>query len=113
MVNAGEHLDLAALTELKNIMGDEYSLLVETFLNDSSQRLKIIAEAVKAGDPDAIRRGAHSFKGSAGNMGAVKLTLICKALEELGINGLVQGTDRLVEELENEYQQVSQALLDN
>jgi HPt (histidine-containing phosphotransfer) domain-containing protein len=110
MTDATEHLDLDTLKELKIIMGDEYSLLLETFINDSVIRIKTVAEAVAAQDPDTIRRAAHSLKGSAGNMGAVKLSLICKSLEELGASGSVQGASLLLEEMQNEYLLVSQTL---
>ena len=110
MADATAHLDLDALKELKTIMGDEYSLLLETFLNDSVQRIRTIAEAVAAQDPIAIRRAAHSFKGSAGNMGALRLALICKSLEEIGANGDIQGASSLLEDMHNEYRLVSQAL---
>jgi HPt (histidine-containing phosphotransfer) domain-containing protein len=110
MTDASEHLDLDTLKELKVIMGDEYSLLLETFINDSVVRIKTIAQAVAAQDPDAICRTAHSLKGSAGNMGAVRLSHICKALEELGASGSVQGASVLLEDMQNEYQLVSLAL---
>lgn len=110
MADATEHLNLDTLKELKIIMGDEYSLLLETFINDSVIRIKTVAEAVAAQDPDAIRRAAHSLKGSAGNMGAVSLSLICKSLEELGASGSVQGASVLLEEMQNEYLLVSQTL---
>jgi HPt (histidine-containing phosphotransfer) domain-containing protein len=109
MTDATEHLDLDTIKELKIIMGDEYSLLLETFINDSVIRINTVAEAVAAQDPDAIRRAAHGLKGSAGNMGAVRLSLICKSLEELGASGIV-GAKLLLEELQNEYQLVSLAL---
>lgn len=110
MTGAGEHLDLDILKELKTIMGDEYPLLLETFINDSVARIATVADAVAAGDPDAIRRTAHSLKGSAGNLGATRLSLICKSLEELGATGAVEGAQLLLEDLQNEYQQVSHAL---
>ena len=110
MTDATEHLDLDTIKELKIIMGDEYSLLLETFINDSVIRINTVAEAVAAQNPDAIRRTAHSLKGSAGNMGAVRLSLICKSLEELGASGIVQGASLLLEEMQNEYQLVSRAL---
>jgi HPt (histidine-containing phosphotransfer) domain-containing protein len=91
-------------------MGDEYNLLVETFVNDSSQRLKTIAEAVASGDPEAIRRSTHSFKGSAANMGAIRLSQICKTLEELGASGEVNGTEQLLADLQQEYLMVASAL---
>ena len=110
MADASAHLDLDALNELKQIMGEEYALLMETFVNDSTMRLKAIKAAVAARDADAIRRSAHSFKGSAANMGAFRLTQLCKSLEELGASGGADGSDSLLKEMQLEYQQVALAL---
>ena len=112
MGDASEHLDLSALAELKSIMGDEYSLLVETFVNDSTQRLKTIGEAVASGDPESIRSSTHSFKGSAANMGARRLSLICKTLEDLAATGEVNGCEQLLGEMHAEYLMVSRALVE-
>lgn len=106
----GEHLDLDALNELKQVMGDDFSLLVDTFTNDSVARIESISEAIASGEPDAIRRSAHSFKGSSGNMGAPRLTELCRLLEELGHNGQVEGSHELMEQIVEEYEQVKQAL---
>ena len=110
MIDAAEHLDLEAIKELKIIMGDEYSLLLETFINDSVVRIKAIADAVAAQDRDAIHRLAHSLKGSAGNMGAVRLARICKSLEEMATSGVVHDASLLLEDMHNEYQLVSDSL---
>ena len=109
-MTAEQHLDLDALDELKDVMGDEFSLLISTFVDDSTVRLETIKEAVLSGEPDAIRRTAHSFKGSASNMGAVRLTELCRSLEELGHEGKSEGANSLYEDLVVEYQQVQQAL---
>ncbi len=105
-----QHLDLDSLNELKGIMGDEFSLLVETFTNDSIVRIEGIQEAVKANDPEAIRRAAHSFKGSAGNMAAPRLTALCRSLEEMGYNGIVDGCQEILDDIKDEYAQVKEAL---
>lgn len=107
---ADQHLDIEALDELKQIMGDEFSLLIDTFINDSIVRLETIKEAVVAEDPEAIRRTAHSFKGSAGNMGARHLTDLCRRLEELGHSGSSNGAESLLEQLTTEYESVKGAL---
>lgn len=109
-MTAEQHLDLEALNELKEVMGDEFSLLITTFIDDSVTRLDTIKSAVQSADPEAIRRTAHSFKGSASNMGALQLTDHCRRLEELGHSGTSDGADVIFEKLVAEYQQVEQAL---
>lgn len=110
MTSNGKHLDADALRELKQVMGDDFSLLIDTFLNDSQVRLKAIDDAISAGDSDALRRGAHSFKGSASNMAAPLLAELCKELEELGREGEVSGAPDLFEQVKREYHVVLEAL---
>lgn len=105
-----EHLDLAALQELKAVMGDEFSLLVETFENDSVLRIDAMTVAVNSGEPEAIRRAAHNFKGSASNMAAPALAELCRAMEELGRNGRSDGSEQLLQQVIQEFAKVKQAL---
>lgn len=106
----GKHLNKDSLNELKTIMGEEFSNLLETFRVDSAQRIQSIYAAVESGDGEAIRRAAHSFKGSAGNMGAVTLNELCRQLEELGGMGGGDGAADLARAIEEEYQLVSTEL---
>ena len=106
MTGTGQHLDMDALNELKQVMGDEFSLLIETFENDSVLRIEAIREAVATADPDAIRRAAHNFKGSAGNMGAAQLAELCRQMENRGVNRQSAGSEQLLEEIIDSYGQV-------
>ena len=110
MGQAAEHIDLDALKELQAVMGDEFSLLIETFTSDSVLRIEGIRAAVATADPESIRRAAHSFKGSAGNMGAVRLTELCRTMEEEGHQGSTAGCENLLNEIEAEYAQVQSVL---
>lgn len=110
MEAAEQHVDLEVLQELRDVMGDEFSALVQTFARDSQLRIEAIRVAVQQKDPDSIRRTAHSFKGSASNMGAPRLTRLCRALEELGRNGQSDGSASLLTQIEVEYRHVLQAL---
>ncbi|EEF27330.1 conserved hypothetical protein [Ricinus communis] len=104
------HLDQAATQELRNIMGNEFALLVQTFIRDSAQRIEAIRSAVTGVDADALRRAAHSFKGSAGNMGAPRLAELCRSLEELGRVGDATSAFPLIDELVIEYGAVEREL---
>jgi HPt (histidine-containing phosphotransfer) domain-containing protein len=110
MASASNHLDVNALNELKEVMGDEFSLLIETFLNDSVTRVETIQQALATGEADQIRRAAHSFKGSASNMGAIHLAAKCRDLEEMGKDGQLGGAEALFEEIKAEFEQVKVAM---
>lgn len=72
-------LDLIALQELQMIMEDEFALLLTTFVRDASARIQEL-EAARS-DWTALRRAAHSFKGSSSNIGALALSEYCLNLE--------------------------------
>lgn len=97
------HLDPTVIQELRMIMGGDFSLLVQTFVRDSAQRIESIRDAIREADPDALRGAAHSFKGSAGNMGATRLAAICRTLEESGRLGEIGGIGSALAELVSEY----------
>ncbi len=110
MADSGQHLDLEVISELKDVMGDEFPLLVDTFVNDSALRIAAINDAVSSGEPESIRRAAHSFKGSASNMGAVHLAKLCGSLEERGRSGETVGIEQLAEDISSTYRDVKEAL---
>ena len=74
-----EHLDLDALSALREVMEDAYPQLLDTYLDDSEQRLQSLREADKAAQLVDV---AHSLKGSSSNMGALKLVALCGELEK-------------------------------
>ena len=104
------HLDQTATQELRNIMGGDFGLLVQTFIRDSAQRIQAIRNGIHAADADMLRRAAHSFKGSAANMGAPRLADICRALEEAGRLGEAANMHPLIDELVQEYGAVEREL---
>lgn len=108
---AQQHLDEQALQELKVIMGSDFPLLVRTFLNDSLQRITAITAALDCGDAEALRRAAHSFKGSSGNLGALQLAELCRQLEERGRDGDTGGDcPALLARLAQEFDYVEREL---
>lgn len=103
-------VDIEALRELKEIMEDQFSMLVETFLQDSATRMDEIDAALAAGDADALRSAAHSFKGSSSNLGISSLTDPLFKLESMGRDGNMEGGQPLAEEVRTMFSQVSEIL---
>jgi HPt (histidine-containing phosphotransfer) domain-containing protein len=105
-----EHIDQAALVELKSIMEGDFDLLINTFVNDSTERIATIKGALAAADANAVRAAAHSFKGSALNICAPALSELCRELEARGRSGELSGALELVSAIESEFQTVRAAL---
>lgn len=98
-----EHLDPSVQALLQEVMEDEYPVLLDTFLSDSEARLNALGLAHDARDAEALRRAAHSFKGSCGNMGAPLLAELCSQLEELGRAGDLNAVPALLAQAEREF----------
>lgn len=107
-----DHLDYDTLDTLKQVMEDDFNLLIETFRQDSTERLKKLHEVVQGNDADLIRRAAHSFKGSSSNIGAQQLAALCATLEKKALAGNFQGLVEDVQVIEQEFLHV-QSLLAN
>jgi histidine phosphotransfer protein HptB len=106
------HLDYDALNTLKEIMEDDFVLLVETFIQDSSLRLQTLHDLMGSSDYDAIRRAAHSFKGSCSNIGALRLTSLCSAVERKGFAGSAEAMNEDIALIEEEFTLIHKMLLD-
>lgn len=105
-----EHLDYDTLNTLKQVMEDDFDLLIETFIQDSSDRIITLRDVIGGTESDSIRRAAHSFKGSSSNIGALQLTVLCANLEKkVMANDFAQLSDDLVA-IELEFAQVEKLL---
>jgi HPt (histidine-containing phosphotransfer) domain-containing protein len=111
-MGSDQHLNAGAVAELRKLMGDDFGTLVQTFVTDSDQRVVAIQAALDAGDPGELRRAAHSFKGSASNMGAPALAEFCRQAEECGREGDLARAQAAVAGLTAEYAQVRALMLD-
>ena len=107
---SSEHLDHTAIATLKEVMEDDFQLLIDTFVNDSKERLQVLAAALAAGDAEEVRRSAHGLKGSSSNVGALRLAEICFQLEEAGRENRLDGMAEMLADAEAEYQIVHEQL---
>ena len=97
------HVDNHVLNALREVMEDEFALLLDTFLSDSDERLRLLRQAQAQGDAQAMRMAAHSFKGSCSNMGAVLLAGLCKQLEDLARREQLDDVAPLLGHIEREF----------
>lgn len=111
------HVDLAVLGTLRDVMEGEYAALLDIFLKDSEKRVRDLNQLIQtpgfstasASQMEQAGMIAHSFKGSCSNMGAVDLAQLCRQLEDLS-HGPVIATDaqvrQLIKAIEDEYRVV-------
>jgi HPt (histidine-containing phosphotransfer) domain-containing protein len=99
-------LDEAMLVELKDIMEDDFGLLLETFLADATVRMGVIDVAAAEQQSDVLREAAHSFKGSCANIGAMRLSNLASNLEQKAKNNELQSVELLVASIHTAYDEV-------
>jgi HPt (histidine-containing phosphotransfer) domain-containing protein len=107
-----QHLSYDALNSLKEVMEDDFGFLIDTFIKDSEDRLTTLHELVGGDDVDAIRRAAHSFKGSCSNLGALRLASLCSALERKALDRNIADLAVDLAEIEEAFLIVKQMMLD-
>lgn len=94
------HLDPDVLSGLQEVMEGEYPKLLDTFLDDSQKRVEALRKS--RDDAKALGRIAHSFKGSSGNLGAVRLAQLCQRLEAESIESTAD-LGALVDQIDHEF----------
>jgi len=106
-----QHIDYDALNALKDVMEGEFGFLIDTFIQDSSDRLDKLYTFIGSGNIDAIRRAAHSFKGSCSNLGAIHLANLCAALERKARENDLSTLGEDLADIESEFLIVKQRML--
>lgn len=84
---SSDHIDEAIVNELEALLEDDFVDLIETFLSDARVRYRELEDTVASTVAEDIRRAAHSFKGSSLNVGATRLSSLCKQLEDHARDG--------------------------
>ncbi|CBL46760.1 Probably signal protein, hpt [gamma proteobacterium HdN1] len=105
-----DHVDIDSLNDLKDIMESEYEMLINTYLSDSEARIVDIQAAIDSADADALRKSAHSIKGSSSNVCATALAEIARLLENAGKEGTTNGMQAKLDELKAEFAVVTEIL---
>jgi len=111
-MNTMQHLDYDALNALQDVMEGEFGFLIETFIQDSLDRIEKLQALVSTKNVDAIRRASHSFKGSCSNLGALRLASLCGAVERRALENNFVTLAGDVAEIEAEFLIVKQKMFD-
>ncbi len=111
--NPQQHVDISALQDLKDIMEGEFATLINTFVLDSENKLEELAAAIASNDADALRKVAHSLKGSSSNICAGELSEMARQLEFMGKEGSTAGATEILMQLRTEFVNVKTVLENN
>ena len=103
MVAPADHVDIEALAELKEIMEDDFDILIDTFVMDSEAKLSALEDVVASRDSEELRKVAHSLKGSSSNICAVRFSEWARQLESMGKDETLDGAEEIFAKLKQEF----------
>ena len=76
-------------------------------------RVEELGHILQVRDADALRKVAHSLKGSSSNVCAFRLSEFARQLEMLGKEEKLDGAEQILESLREEFSRVSGILTNN
>jgi len=93
---------------LDEFQGDRAFLIevMTDFLGEVRTQTDTIRKAISDGNPEVVRKEAHSIKGGAANMNAKGLSVSAYELEKMGKAGNLEGCFDRLELLEKEFQRL-------
>jgi len=103
-------LDLEILNELVDIMGDDMSMLLNSYMDDSRDKLAQLEKMDLSSDQESIFRMAHSLKGSSRNVGVVEFSNLCEQIELLARAGTLTDSDFEIVKLNQLFEVACQLL---
>ncbi len=107
-------LDEQVLQDLESL-GDEeqpdfLQTVIQQFLEDQPKHITAVETAIEDKDALALRKAAHSLKGSSLNVGAQALASRAMELEKLGAAGTLDGVEPLLVAFQKECRRARRAL---
>lgn len=105
-----QELDLDNLNMLKELLADRFQELIETYLNDSSERIVKLREALEREDFTQATHEAHGLKGSSRNIGANPFANLCEVMEKQARAGAVQDGQQQLAAIEQKFAAIASQL---
>jgi two-component system, sensor histidine kinase and response regulator len=104
-------VDTEVLDRLRREVGDAVvAELLDTFRRHTPERLAALRAAVRARDPAAVGRQAHSLAGSGAAVGAARLTALSAEIQRVAEGGEQAPLDALLESMDDAWEQTREAL---
>ena len=101
-----DNINTHMIDELKELMEDDFPVLIETYIEDGDERIESLQSAIDDNNSEQVREVAHAFKGSSANLGATKLSEVCYSLENIGREAKLVEAQAVLDSIKTEYQVV-------
>ena len=99
--------DAASLERLKRFGGGKLlGEMISLFLGAAPERIATARAGLGARDAHATEMALHSLKSSSAQLGALQMQRLCERGERLAHAGSLEGVDRIVQDLEEEFPRV-------
>jgi HPt (histidine-containing phosphotransfer) domain-containing protein len=110
--SAADLIDFTTLKSLEQLTPEASFIerLVAGYVQDTEEQLRVVTDAVAAGDLPGLRDALHAVGGSSGNIGAVRMMRWCAAMRAQSDSQLLGEGKGLVDRLATLIQE-SRAML--
>ena len=105
-------LEFEILNSLKDFIGSEpFGQYLSEYLNNTLSNIDRLGHAIAAEDDDRVKQFSHKLKGSAGNIGALKLSSVCSKMQDLSLEDEQPGNlKNLFQEIQRIYNETRDEL---
>ena len=103
-------LDESALVVLIELMGEDFPMLLKSYLDDAPALLSDILHASKNADIEVLTRAAHTLKSSSSNLGCKRLAEIAGQIETSSHNRDLSDCANMLDSLELTLTETKNAL---
>ena len=103
-------LDIQKIDQLRELMGDSFKELINSYLENSKEKLDKLQNALDSMDSNELHQLAHGLKGSSGNIGASSMEELSTQIELLAKQGQLDGAQKIVSDLFSAFTQTQTEL---
>jgi len=104
--NEPPSLDHRPLDLMRDDFGDAFAELMEVFVESTPDIIATLGQTIADGDLATARIHAHGLKSACANYGAMRLSMLCKQLENLAEDGQLVDYQGRLSAIEDEYAKV-------
>ena len=112
--NDNKILEFEILNSLKEFIGSEpFGQYLSEYINNTLSNIDRLGYAIASEDEERVKQFSHKLKGSAGNIGAMKLSFVCTQMQSMALEESANDALRdQFREIQNIYQETKEALND-
>ena len=103
-------LDQSVLDELKSFLSDQFSVVIQKYLENIQIQITVAEQSIKEKDQGQLEMAAHTIKGSSSQFGAMQLQQAAIELENWVMKGDFQQAESQLINVKEQFIIVSDLL---